>query len=72
MRKREMSIAGMPLQPIRRGKPAVIREANGYRQTTPVLWVEELSPTEVTFETQNTLYHLRVVAVLRGEEARRA
>ena len=47
MRKREMTIAGIPLQPIRRGKPAVIREANGCRQTTPVLWVDQLSSTEV-------------------------
>lgn len=39
---------------------------------TPVLWVDQLSPTEVTFETQNTIYHLRVVAVLKGREARRA
>ncbi len=72
MRKREMTIAGIPLQPIRRGKPAVIREANGCRQTTPVLWVDQLSSTEVTFETQNTVYHLRVMAVLRGKEAHRA
>ena len=39
---------------------------------TPALWVDQLSPTEATFETQNTIYHLRVVAVLKGEEARRA
>lgn len=39
---------------------------------TPALWVDQLSPTEVTFETQNTIYHLRVVAVLKREEARRA
>lgn len=39
---------------------------------TPVLWVDQLSPTEVTFETQNTIYHLRVVAVLKREEACRA
>ena len=50
----------------------MIREANGCRQTTPVLWVDQLSSTEVTFETQNTVYHLRVMAVLRGEEAHRA
>ena len=55
-----------------RGKPAVIREANGCRQTTPVLWVDNLSSTEVTFETQNTVYHLRVMAVLREEEAQQA
>lgn len=72
MRKREMTIAGVPLQPILRGRPAVIREANGCRRTTPVLWVDELSSTEVTFETQNTVYHLRVMTVLRGEEMRRA
>lgn len=72
MRKREMTIAGVPLQPIRRGKPAVIREANGCRQTTPVLWVDQLSSTEVTFETQNTVYHLRVMAVLRGKGAHRS
>ena len=51
---------------------SVIREAEGYRHTTPVLWVDQLSPTEVTFETQNTIYHLRVVAVLKREEACRA
>ena len=39
---------------------------------TPALWVDQLSPKEVTFETQNTIYHLRVVAVLKGREARRA
>ena len=39
---------------------------------TPALWVDQLSPTEVTYETQNTIYHLRVVAVLKREEARRA
>ena len=38
----------------------------------PALWVDQLSPTEVTFETQNTIYHLRVVAVLKREEACRA
>ena len=64
MRKKETTIIGMPLQPIRRGYPAVIREANGCRQTTPGLWGDQLSSSEVTFETQNTVYHLRVVAVL--------
>ena len=39
---------------------------------TTALWVDQLSPTEVTFETQNTIYHLRVVAVLKREEACRA
>ena len=39
---------------------------------TPALWVDQLSPTEVTFETQNTIYHLRVAAVLKREEACRA
>lgn len=39
---------------------------------TPVLWVDQLSPTEVIFETQNTIYHLWVVAVLKREEACRA
>ena len=39
---------------------------------TPALRVDQLSPTEATFETQNPIYHLRVVAVLKGEEACRA
>ena len=39
---------------------------------TPALRVDQLSPTEATFETQNTIYHLRVVAVLKREEACRA
>lgn len=72
MRKKETIIFGTPLQPIRQGRPAVIREASGFRQTTPVLWVDQLSSSEITFETQNTVYHLRVVAVLRGEGAHRA
>lgn len=72
MRKKETIIVGMPLQPIRRGYPAVIREGNGCRQTTPVVWVDQLSSSEITFETQNTVYHLRVVALLRGREAHRA
>lgn len=72
MLKKEVVITGMPLEPLRRGYPAVIREAKGYRHTTPALRVDQLSPTEVTFETQNTIYHLRVVAVLKGREARRA
>ena len=72
MLKREVNLTGRPLQPILRGRPAVIREPTGCRRTTPVLWVDQLSPKEVTFETQNTIYHLRVVAVLKGREARRA
>lgn len=39
---------------------------------TPALRVDQLSPTEATFETQNTIYHLRVVAVPKREEACRA
>ena len=39
---------------------------------TPALWVDQLSPTEATFETQNTIYHLRFVVVCKGREARRA
>lgn len=69
MLKKETTIFGMPLQPIRRGRPAVIREVNSCRQTTPVLWVDYLSSSEVTFETHNTVYHLRVVAVLQGKGA---
>ena len=52
MLKKEVVITGMPLEPLRRGCPAVIREAEGYRHTTPVLGRDPLSPTEVTFETQ--------------------
>lgn len=72
MLKKEVVITGMPLEPLRPGYPAVIREAEGYRRTTPVLWVDQLFPTEATFETQNTIYHLRVVAVPKREEACRA
>lgn len=72
MLKKETTIFGMPLQPIRRGHPAVIREVNSCRHTTPVLWVDYLSSSEVTFETHNTVYHLRVVAVLQGKGAHRA
>ena len=43
MLKREVNLTGRPLQPILRGRPAVIREPTGCRRTTPVLWVEQLS-----------------------------
>ena len=62
MLKREVNLTGRPLQPILRGRPAVIREPTGRRRTTPVLWVEQLSSREIIFETQNTVYRLRVVS----------
>ena len=52
MLKREVNLTGRPLQPILRGRPAVIREPTGCRRTTPVLWVEQLSSREIIFETQ--------------------
>lgn len=62
MLKWEVNLTGRPLQPILRGRPAVIREPTGCRRTTPVLWVEQLSSREIIFETQNTVYRLRVVS----------
>lgn len=58
--KKEITITGSAVSPITVGEVALIAESDGStRRTTMVLSVEEISDTEVKFETQNTLYTLR-------------
>lgn len=57
--KKEITITGSAVSPITVGEAALIAESDGStRRTTVVLSVEEISDTEVKFETQNTLYTL--------------
>lgn len=57
--KKEITITGSAVSPITVGEVALIAESDGStRRTTVVLSVEEISDTEVKFETQNTIYTL--------------
>lgn len=58
--KKSTEITGRLLCPIVIGKPAFIHESDGVRRTSTVLRLEELSKTEVRFETRNTNYHLHL------------
>lgn len=59
--KKTLCIAGSMLLPIEIGEPALIREHDGgYRRTTTVISLDKLSDSEIKFETQNTLYVLRL------------
>lgn len=60
--KKTMEITGCLLCPIVIGEPAFIRETDGMRRTSTVLRLEELSQTEVRFETRNTNYLLHLEA----------
>ena len=58
--KKEITITGTAVNPITVGEVALIAESNGStRRTSVVMNVEEISNTEVRFETRNSLYTLR-------------
>ena len=58
--KKEITITGSAVNPITVGKVALIAESDGStRRTSVVVNVEEISDTEVRFETQNSIYTLR-------------
>lgn len=58
--KKEISITGSAVNPIKIGESAIISESDGStRKTSVVVSVEEISDTEVRFETQNSIYTLR-------------
>lgn len=60
--KKSIEITGRLLFPITVGDSAFIHETNGMRQTSTVLSLEEISQTEVRFETRNTNYHLHLIS----------
>lgn len=58
--KKEITITGSAVNPITVGEVAIIAESDGStRKTSVVVSVEEISDTEVRFETQNNIYTLR-------------
>ena len=58
--KKELTITGSAVNPIKVGEPAIIAESDGStRKTSVVVNVEEISDTEVRFETRNSIYTLR-------------
>ena len=58
--KKEITITGSAVNPITVGEVALIAESDGStRRTSVVVNVEEISGTEVRFETQNSIYTLR-------------
>ena len=58
--KKEITITGSAVNPITVGEVALIAESDGStRKTSVVINVEEISDTEVKFETQNSIYTLR-------------
>ena len=58
--KKEITITGSAVNPIKVGEAALIAESDGStRRTSVVMSVEEISDTEVRFETRNTFYTLR-------------
>lgn len=59
--KKTLEITGHLLYPIKVGEYAWIQEQDGVRRTTPVVRMENLTPSEVRFETRNTLYHLHLM-----------
>lgn len=58
--KKEITITGSAVNPIKVDEQALIAESDGStRKTSVVVNVEEISDTEVRFETQNSIYTLR-------------
>ena len=57
--KREITITGSAVNPIKVGEVAFIAESDGSTtRTSVVVNVEEISDTVVKFETQNSIYTL--------------
>lgn len=57
--KKEIIITGNAVYPITIGKPAIISDSNGSAiKTSVVVNIENISETEIRFETKNSLYTL--------------
>lgn len=63
VKKQTIRIRGNVIFPLEVGRPAWISEESGeYRITSNVLNFEQLSPTEIRFETRNTFYILYLIS----------
>lgn len=61
--KQTIQIRGYVVFPLEVGRPALICEDNGgYRRTSIVQNLEQVSPTEIRFETHNTFYVLHLLS----------
>ena len=70
--KKNLEIIGQPVYPITIGQYAWIRERDGVRRTSPVVCLEQVTQSEVRFETMNTLYHLQITAPEKYEAVKHA
>lgn len=63
VQKQTIQIRGNVVFPLEIGRPAWISEDNGgYRRTSNVQNFEQISPTEIRFETCNTFYVLHLLS----------
>ena len=62
MNKRRVIIEGRPVAAVTVGYPAYIQQTNGILRTSPIVGIGSLSPFELQFETQNTLYTLNIMS----------
>ncbi|MCM1508916.1 MAG: hypothetical protein NC177_17550 [Ruminococcus flavefaciens] len=60
--KKVIEITGTPLFPIETGVIAIIYDGNNVRKTSIVVNVQNISQTEIKFETLNTSYHLHNIS----------
>ncbi len=58
--KKELTIKGVLLQPIKEGERAKILERGGCRDTSPVVEITEEGYYRVCFETEYTMYTLLI------------
>lgn len=59
--KKEFKITGVSAYPIKVGEAAIIFESNGSaRRTSTVVSVENISDSEIKFETKNSIYYLNI------------
>lgn len=63
VQKQTIQIRGNVVFPLEIGRPAWISEDNGgYRRTSNVQNFEQISSTEIRFETRNTFYVLHLLS----------
>ena len=69
--KKELTIKGVLLQPIREGERAKILEREGYRDTSPVVEITKTTYDRVCFETEYSVYTLLIDHdMLKNDRAR--
>ncbi|MBO4220409.1 MAG: hypothetical protein J5933_05755 [Clostridia bacterium] len=68
MDKKEITITGVPIRPLKVGARAKILERGGARDTSPVVAITEEGYFSIRFETANTLYTLLIDHDLENED----